>query len=294
MDGLFERVEATGGSLGVESLASSQLEIAEHDGEQVVEVMGDTTGEHAEALELLGLTQRLFLLALSGDVSAKGREADDVAVVPHGLVGDLVDQRLPIRAFDASLLGEGLAAKDAGVDLIPIGTLFGREQVVGSQPRAQLDAEDVQVGLVGFLVEVEDLDVGVVGDDEIWRALEDRAQLGLGQGARARIERVFRHGAGFPSHRDFPFQRGMIARNGEKGEGSFASGEVYSRAGRRRVGRGALADVSAVRRGNFRAGEGGACCSRNEGMERGMPEAEVPRGAISAVWQPKRIQSHRV
>ena len=53
--------------------------VAEHAGEDVVEVVRDAAGEDAEALEFLGFAQAGLGLALLGDVGVGAEPAGDVA-----------------------------------------------------------------------------------------------------------------------------------------------------------------------------------------------------------------------
>ncbi len=64
-------------------LAQGEVGVTEHGDEQVVEVVGDPAGEHAQALELLRLLQLRLELLRVGVIRGHEQEADEAAPFVH-------------------------------------------------------------------------------------------------------------------------------------------------------------------------------------------------------------------
>ena len=101
--------------------------IAEHAGEDVVEVMRDAAGENAEALEFLGFAQPGLGLAALGDVGGGAEPAGDVSL---GIAqGDGAGKEPPVLAVLAAE-GEGVIPRRTFQDAAAI-ALEGPFGVVG-------------------------------------------------------------------------------------------------------------------------------------------------------------------
>ncbi len=81
--GLLDLVQVRLGRAVLEEHHGRQVAVAQDAGEQVVEVVRDPPGKHAQALQLLGLAQGLLGQLALGDVGADGHELHRPAVGPQ-------------------------------------------------------------------------------------------------------------------------------------------------------------------------------------------------------------------
>ena len=160
-----------------------QVGVAQNPGQQVVEVVRDTTREHAQTFQFLGVQHLLLQIALIRDIAAN-REHDRLAAQLEGAREDLHGANLSVAPPKLEFQPvHVLALGQRGVHGVALAGIHPRRQLL--RRLAQDLLSRVSRGCAEAVVASDDCAVRFGQGHGTWNELEDtpKAFLGLAQGA---------------------------------------------------------------------------------------------------------------